>query len=334
MRTRTKIIIAIVIILAIVAGFALAGWLYVKHLYNKMEFKPLDETDLGINIIEKDIKEAQIENCTKFVIFGSDSRDENNQYYGRSDTIIIVNINNDTKEMKFISIPRDTYVDVPGYGMTKINHAFAYGQEQLSIKTINSNFGLDLNQYITIDFNGLIAAIDRIGGVEVNLDADELSFINLRMDAANKIEGGPGKHILNGKQALVHSRNRYVGNDFARAQRQRTIIISALNKVMKQNETEILSIVDDILPYVTTNMDINKYKNMFLEVAKNRTDYLKDIKSVQIPSLDYGEGMMIDGIYYFGYNKDLALKDFKKYYYNIEEKQPEETQTENSTTQE
>ena len=75
MKTRTKIIIAIVIILAIVAGFALAGWLYIKHLYNKMEFKPLDETDLGINITEVETKKVQIENYTRFVIFGSDSRD-------------------------------------------------------------------------------------------------------------------------------------------------------------------------------------------------------------------------------------------------------------------
>lgn len=336
MKARTKILIAILIILAIIAGFALAGWLYVKHLFNKMEFKPLDEEDLGINITEVETKKPQIDNYTRFVIFGSDSRDENNQYYGRSDTIIVVTINNDTKHLTFISIPRDTYADVPGYGLTKINHAFAYGQEQLSIKTINSNFGLDLTQYITVDFNGLIAAIDRIGGVEVNLDQDEITFINGGMDAANKITGGPGRYVLNGKQALAHSRNRYVGNDFARAQRQRTIIISALNKIMKQDETEILSIVDDLLPYVTTNMDINKYKDMFLEVAKSRTDYLKDITSVQVPSLDYGYGMMIDGIYYFGYDKDLALKDFNKYYYNIEEKQPEEipTETETVTTQE
>ena len=332
MKTRTKIIIAIVIILAIVAGFALAGWLYIKHLYNKMEFKPLDETDLGINITEVETKKVQIENYTRFVIFGSDSRDADNQYYGRSDTIIIVTINNDTKHMTFISIPRDTYADVPGYGMTKINHAFAYGQEQLSIKTINSNFGLDLSQYITIDFTGMVAAIDRIGGVEVNLDDAEIAFINQRIDNANKINGGAGKYVLNGKQALLHSRNRYVGRDFARASRQRTIIISALNKIMKQDETEILNIVDDLLPYVTTNMDINKYKEMFLEVAKNRTDYLKDVSSVQIPSTDYGYDLMLDGVYYFGYDKDLAIKDFNKYYYNIEEKQPEETET--VTTQE
>ena len=222
MKTRTKIIIAIVIILAIVAGFALAGWLYIKHLYNKMEFKPLDETDLGINITEVETKKVQIENYTRFVIFFCVSRDADNQYYGRSDTIIIVTINNDTKHMTFISIPRDTYADVPGYGMTKINHAFAYGQEQLSIKTINSNFGLDLNQYITIDFTGLVAAIDRIGGVEVNLDDAEIAFINQRIDNANKINGGAGKYVLNGKQALLHSRNRYVGRDFARASRQRS----------------------------------------------------------------------------------------------------------------
>jgi hypothetical protein len=111
-----------------------------------MTFKPLDEEDLGINIVEVEQKKSKIEDFTRFVIFGSDSRDTDNQYAGRSDSIIIVTINNVDKKISLISIPRDTYVDVPGYGMTKINHAFAYGQEQLSLKTINSNFGTDLTQ--------------------------------------------------------------------------------------------------------------------------------------------------------------------------------------------
>ncbi len=315
MKKSIKIIIVIItVILMIIIGCVLAGYIYVKSKFDKMTYKPVDEQDLGIEVQTIAEKHVDVEKYTRFVIFGSDSRDTENAYAGRSDTIIIVVINNDTKEINLISIPRDTYVNVPDYGMTKINHAYAYGQEQLSLKTINSNFGLNLTQYMTIDFSGLIASIDRVGGVEVTLDQDEVNFINERVTAENKI-AGPGTINLNGIQALTHSRNRYVGNDFTRAYRQRTILISLMNKISKKDVNEILSISDDILVNITTNMDINKYKDMFMEVAADRNEYLKKINSVQIPSTDYGYDSMIYGIYYFQFDMDRAKEDFNKYYY-------------------
>lgn len=310
-----KVWIILLVILVIIIGCFLAGYLYIKSKFNKMTQKPLDETDLGIDeTIVEEKKASNVDETIKFVIFGSDSRDTENEYAGRSDTIIIVVINNVNKSINLISIPRDSYVNVPGYGMTKINHAYAYGQEQLSIKTINSNFGLDLTQYMTIDFSGLISSIDKVGGVEVTLDQDEVNFINARVDAQNQIASA-GTVTLNGTQALVHSRNRYVGNDFTRASRQRAILISLMNKIAKKDVDEILDLSDDILVNITTNMDMNKYKEMFTEVASDRQEYLNNINSVQIPSVEYGYDSMIDGIYYFGFDMDRAKQDFDKYYY-------------------
>lgn len=315
MRKTIKIILVIVtIILMIILGCILAGYIYVKSKFDKMTYKPIDEDDLGIEIQTIEEKHVDVEKYTRFVIFGSDSRDTQNAYAGRSDTIIIVVINNDTKGINLISIPRDTYVNVPDYGMTKINHAYAYGQEQLSIKTINSNFGLNLTQYMTIDFSGLVTSIDRVGGVEVNLDQDEVNFINSSVSFENKISS-PGIVTLNGTQALAHSRNRTVGNDFTRAYRQRTILISLINKISKKDVNEILDISDDVLENITTNMDINKYKEMFMEVAADRRQYLKNINSVQIPAVDYGYDSMIYGIYYFQFDMDRAKEDLNKYYY-------------------
>ncbi|MGN1013364.1 MAG: LCP family protein [Clostridia bacterium] len=314
-----KVWVILIIILVIIASCFLAGYLYIKSKFDKMTQKPLDESDLGIDVQEperEEIKKINVDNIIKFVIFGSDSRDTENAYAGRSDTIIIVVINNVQKSINLISIPRDTYVNVPGYGMTKINHAYAYGQEQLSIKTINSNFGLDITQYMTIDFSGLVNSIDRVGGVEVTLDQDEVNFINARVSAENKIASA-GIVNLNGTQALVHSRNRYVGNDFTRTSRQRAILISLLNKIAKKDVNEILSLSDDVLVNITTNMDMNKYKDMFLEVAGDRQEYLKNINSVQIPSTEYGYDSMIEGIYYFGFDMNRAKEDFNKYYYEI-----------------
>ena len=251
---KKKILIVIVIIVLVILLGILSGYLYIKSKFNKMTFKPLDETDLGIEV-NNDYSKVNVESVTKFVIFGSDTRDTDNMYAGRSDTIIIVVINNLDKTVNFISIPRDTYVNVPGYGMTKINHAYAYGQEQLSLKTINSNFGLDLKQYMTIDFSGLINCIDLVGGVEVSLTQDEVNYINSGVGAEDKITSA-GKILLNGKQALVHSRNRTIGNDFTRASRQRQILEALMVKLSKEDPNKILDLSDQILVNITTNTDM------------------------------------------------------------------------------
>ncbi len=313
---KNKIFIVFIIIIILILAGILAAHFYIKSKFDKMQFKELDEDDLGI-AANNDIPKVNIENITKFVIFGSDSRDENNSYSGRSDTIIIVVINNLNKSVNLISIPRDTYVDVPGYGMTKINHAYAYGQEQLSIKTINTNFGLDLRQYMTIDFSGLVNCIDRVNGVEVELTQEEVDYINKSLKADEKIAGA-GKVLLNGKQALIHSRNRTVGNDFSRASRQRQVIVSLINKIADKPISEISSIIDDVLVNITTNMDMDMYKDMFMQLAESRKEYLNNIKSVQIPSTEYGYDSMIDGIYYFGFDMERAKQDFNKYYYGLE----------------
>lgn len=312
-----KVWIVFVVIIAIVLIVILCGYLFIKSKFDKMTYKELDETDLGIEVNNDDIAQVNVEDVTKFVIFGSDSRDTDNSYAGRSDTIIIVVINNIDKSINLISVPRDTYVEVPGYGMTKINHAYAYGQEQLSIKTLNTNFGLDLTQYVTIDFSGLVNCIDRVGGVELTLTQEEVDFINSSMTPENKIASA-GTITLNGEQALKHSRNRYVGNDFTRAFRQREILIALMKKVSTMSPEEILDLSDDILVNLTTNMDINMYKDMFLKLSGDMSTYLSNINSVQIPSTDYGYDNWVDGIYYFGFDMERAKQDFNKYYYGNE----------------
>ena len=312
-----KVWIVLCVFIAIVLIIILCGYLFIKSKFDKMTYKELDETDLGIEVSNDDAAQVNVEDITKFVIFGSDSRDTDNSYAGRSDTIIIVVINNIDKSINLISVPRDTYVDVPGYGMTKINHAYAYGQEQLSIKTLNTNFGLDLTQYVTIDFSGLVICIDRVGGVELTLSQEEVDFINSEMTPENKIASA-GTVTLNGVQALKHSRNRYVGNDFTRAFRQREILIALMKKVSTMSPEEILDLSDDILVNLTTNMDINMYKDMFLKLSGDMSTYLSNINSVQIPSTDYGYDNWVDGIYYYGFDMERAKQDFNKYYYGNE----------------
>ena len=313
MKKSLKIgmIILLVISIVVITSF-LVGYFYLKSKLSLATFKELDYDDLGI---EKTINDGKviIDETIKFAIFGSDSRDEDNQYAGRSDAIIIVSMNTTKKTISLISIPRDSYVNVPGYGYTKINHAYAYGQEQLSLKTINTNFGLDIDQYITIDFSGLVNVVDFLGGVELNLSQEEVNFINART-TGNKLSAS-GTMTLNGTQALIHSRNRYVGNDFYRTSRQRDIMIALMEKISKKSPTEILNMSDVILSNVTTNMNIDKYTNMFKKLSGDIKTYSGNVKSVQIPSTEYGYDQMIGGIYYFGFDMDIAKQDFQSVIY-------------------
>ncbi len=304
--------IFIIIIVAIMVSFF---WIHSK--LSNVQYETLNKADLGINSsfyqnATSNLQEAEFPETKKVVFFGTDSRDPDNFYSGRSDTIMIASINTKSKSIKLISIPRDTYVNIPDYGMDKINHAYAYGQEQLSIKTINSNFGLDIEEYITIDFSGLTNIINQVGGVVVELNSEEVAFINER--SSTKIEG-TGKILLNGEQALIHSRNRYVGNDFYRTARQRDILIALLNKLSEQDLSTLLSLSNEFLKQVKTNINVSECISYGIKAFSEKDTYLSNITSIQIPSTEYSEGKYINGIYYFTTDLEKAKEEFQKYLY-------------------
>lgn len=324
MNKKLKItIIVIVVILVIVAGLAGGAYLYFHSLFSNMKVEPIDENNLDVNADLYDevegISETEFNNIINIVLFGSDSRDVNSAESGRSDTIMILSINPKTKRIKLISIPRDTYVNVPGYGKTKINHAYAYGKEELSIKTINNNFGLNITEYATIDFSGLVNIINQMGGVQMTITPEEMTYINGALTwniSGNKEKlTTSGNVTLNGEQALAHSRNRTLGNDFTRASRQRQVIEALINKIATRNVSEIMDLADDFLKEVKTNINVTSYIPALTNIVLNKDSYLKNMISVQVPSTDYANGKMIDGVYYFVSDMDRAKKDFITYIY-------------------
>ena len=203
--TLLVILIIIVILLGVAAGL-------VMNKIGKIEFNELDESQLGMNDdlyneVSESVSKKEFESIKNVALFGIDG--------GRSDAIIIASINQTDKTIKLLSIPRDTYVQVEGYGKTKINHAYAYGKEQLALKTINSNFGLNISEYVTINFKGLINVINKIGGIELTITKDEKEYINTYvhesyelMGKSTKLLSSYGKVTLTGEQALTHARNR------------------------------------------------------------------------------------------------------------------------------
>lgn len=325
---RRKVFKVIIIIVIIIVALICAIGGYVWHTLSKMNIEDInkDNLDMNENIyqdVSDKISEEEFDKIVTIALFGSDSRDMNNMESGRSDSIMIASINPVKKTFKLISIPRDSYVNVPGYGYTKINHAYAYGGEELTIKTINSNFGLAISEYVTINFSGLINIINKIGGIEMDITQDELNVLNQYLRNSYQISGKEyvpleqyGHVTLNGEQALAHSRDRYVGNDFDRASRQRDIIAAIINKLSTMDASQLTSIItNDFLPEVKTNINVVNYTGLLTSVLSYKNEYLNSRISAQVPSTDYGYDKYIDGVYYFGFDMEKAKKDLYSYIY-------------------
>ena len=180
------IIIAVILILLLI-GVGI-GYSFINSKLNKINYDKIDE-----NTIE--VTEGVTENLSGYrniVLFGIDDADG---YTGRSDCIIIFSINEQTKKVKMTSIYRDTYVEVPNHGYTKINHAYAYGGAALSMSTINRNLDLNIKEYVTINFQVVKDLVNEVGGIKINVTSAEASQIPGITKA--------GTYNLTGEQALA-----------------------------------------------------------------------------------------------------------------------------------
>ncbi|MDO5124028.1 MAG: LCP family protein [Eubacteriales bacterium] len=232
------------------------------------------------------------------MLFGTDNGD------ALSDTMILLSIDNRHQKIKMTSFLRDTYVSIPGYYPHKLNLAYALGGAPLSIQTIEQNYGVKIDRYAKVTFNTFKEIIDIMGGVEVELTADEIGYINGQvMDNGqsydNYITEGPGMVTLNGQQALWYARNRggtyggvtYYGDDWDRTTRQRNFLNAVIEQMKDASLTEIVSIVNAVGPNITT--DIKKTEiTMLLQNALTFLNY--DVEQAKMPS---------DGTWSYGFNE-------------------------------
>jgi len=155
---------------------------------------------------------------------------------------------------------------------------------------------MNLTEYITVNFDGLVEVIDIVGGININISKEEMQYINSRCYTRLT---NYGDVVLDGEQALVHSRNRTQGNDFVRASRQRAVVQALITKISSLGLTEILKLSDELLPLVKTNINITNYIGILTDVLKDREHYLSNINSSQVPADDYAESQIIRGVYYY-----------------------------------
>lgn len=262
-------ILTLVIILILIISFIF--W-YVHDKLSKIQRIDLDVGELNISTQAQE----SLSDYRNIALFGVDSREDDYSKGNRSDCIIIASINNNTKEVKLISVYRDTYLEIEGHGLDKVTHAYSYGEAPLAIKTLNTNLDLNIKEFATINFDALATTINKLGGVSIKIEDEELKYINGYIDATSKNTGIASKHVtqsgtqtLDGIQAVAYSRIRYTeGGDYKRAERMRTVLTAMINKIKTKNVFELNSLADEILPKVYTNISNDEILSLVPDLAK------------------------------------------------------------------
>lgn len=249
---------------------ALAGLWYVtiSRLYDKVEYVP---TQI---LAGEPMKEDGV---TNILLIGNDSRVNGED--GRSDAMILVSISNQTKTIYMTSLLRDIYVEIPGHESNRLNAAYAFGGPELLLETIKQNLDIEVNRYVQVNFQAFANLIDAVGGVDLELTNEEVQLVNAYLNEYNMLENRPidtdylptdasGLLHLNGPQALAYSRNRYIGNDFGRTERQRKILAAVFHQLPSSMLTNSGELIDGILPNLTTNISKSECYSLSLDAPK------------------------------------------------------------------
>ncbi|WP_270646653.1 LCP family protein [Paeniclostridium hominis] len=305
MKINKKIIVILLLIIFIPVGILT---FMIKENHKKEQ------------ISKKEAKQEALKNekSMNIALFGLDRRSKEEK--SRADSIMVANINFETKTINLVSLLRDTLVDIKGHGRDKLNHSYAYGGAELSMKTINSNFDLDINKYVSVDFFSLAKVIDIIGGVDIDLKDYEANQINQNLNEINNIEKlpagtdyiqGSGLKTLNGRQAVAYCRIRKVGNgDYERTQRQRNVLKAILAKYEKLDSGKRFEVSMEMMSQVTTNIPINDIKELQSKILNDK-DFT--INQHMIPFEGSFETKIIDKKWVIDANMPENIKQIHEY---------------------
>ncbi len=281
-KKKSKVIIFAVeiLVLAVLLG---ALWL-LRDFGNK----PENSTGRGPTILDVDFKEEDIaineqvienehmEGYRNIALFGVDSRTGQLAKGTLSDCIIIASINQDTGDVKLVSVYRDTYLNLSNDKYGKCNSAYSYGGAEQALKMLNMNLDLNIKEFVTVGFEGLTATVDALGGVYLDVDSEELKHINSYqkcMAEDMKISWTPveetGYQLLNGLQATAYCRIRYrSGNDFARAAAQREVIQAIADTAKKADASTLVKVANDVSGYVYTSFSLDEIIGLLGDITK------------------------------------------------------------------
>lgn len=296
-----KVFVGVVIFLLCLLSAAVV---YVYAKWSKVDKTDIKPEDIVINEEVQMNKELDLgEGYTNVALFGVDSRDGSLGEGNRTDCIIIASLNNETKEIKMVSVYRDTLLDLSEGTYQKCNAAYSYGGPVLAINMLNMNLDLDIEDYVTVDFGAIADAIDLLGGVEIDVKEEEIKTLNKYINEtarsagkkANKVTE-PGLQLLDGSQATTYARIRSTaGGDFTRTERQRLVIEKMFEKAKKADLATINQIIDEVFPQVSTSFTLQEvlmYASAYSEYtlgdnmgfpSSNYTDTVSGLGSIVVP---------------------------------------------------
>ncbi len=291
--SRQRLIVNIVIIFfSVVFLIVGAGCLYIDHMIGLINFAEDPASSLSSEeSVSGSGSSQEVSNPVTSDWLGGDAELINGLYHddaimnilvigvdnyqandvGRSDSMILVSLDTRHQELKMTSIMRDLYVTIPGHGSNRINSAYSIGGPSLTVQTIESNFGFDIDRWVIVDFDAFTRIVDRMGGVTITVTDGEADLINQYSgeDWSKRLDGA-GTYRLTGLQARYYSRIRAIGDDFERTQRQRNVMESIVNEFKTADLGTINGVLYSALGEITTNIS----KNEILSLAANSLTYL------------------------------------------------------------
>lgn len=269
-QVKTGTVVSWVLLLLVVGGIGLFIYMFMG-----LKVTSLD----GSLAVTASVSRDGVKNIA---LFGVDSRDGENE--GRSDAVIVLTVDSRTHTLKMASFMRDSNVYIEGYGYEKLTHAYAYGGPELAIRTLNQNFSLDIEDYITVNFYDMADIVDAFGGVELELTGDEMLEVNRNLwnlsreaedvGASASIKGSDyftatdgthnmidgeyvgGKVLLTGAQAVAYSRIRYIGGDGQRTSRQHEVLMGLIQRAKQRTVFSYPGIVHGVMPHCETSLNL------------------------------------------------------------------------------
>lgn len=225
-------------------------------------------------------------NIKSILLIGQDKQGD--QTRQRSDSMILATLDKDQGTISLTSFMRDLYVAIPGYSSTRINAAYAYGGMELLDETLEENFGVQIDGNVEVDFEVFKVLVDKVGGIDLELTQAEADYICGRDQSVlypqplrTDWDLQEGVNHLDGEQALIHARNRSIGNsDYRRTERQQDVLKAAFAKIKDLNVLEIGGLIKDVLPLVTTDLSLWDMTGYAMDVMSIGTD---EIQSYRIP---------------------------------------------------
>lgn len=296
-RSKLSVLVKNIFISSIMLVIAVILFLIVYLLlkFSKLDTVTIDPGELSIN---KEVEEANFgEGYFNMAIFGVDSRSGELEEGTLADTIMVVSLNNVTKEVRIVSVYRDTLLNLGNGSYNKCNTAYSIGGPAQAISMLNSNLDLNIEKYVSVDFSILVDLIDTMGGIELEIDDYEIDGINAYIPETARVAGveanlinGSGLQLVDGAQATTYARIRSTaGGDFRRTDRQRYVIEQLVKKLKKSNIFTINSLIDLVLPRISTNFTVGEvayYAAAYLDFNLGSTTGFPEMVSTgKVPGL-------------------------------------------------